>query len=346
MIKAGLIGWLCFLPLGEVAMPDWGTFFLIAGLAAAFYGVMIGLTQDNPKTVLAYSSISQMGFMTIGIGIGFKAPDMWPVALTAIVVYALHHALAKGALFLSVGLSKGLNTGGWQRVLVLSGILLPALALAGAPFTSGAVAKLMLKEAVIFIPEPWPVWLSWLLFVAAFATTSLMGRFLYLIWPTGDRKAIRFAPGLWLSWYVLLICVIAVAWLFAPDQVIDKAIGSSSLSGLGPVIAGTLAVWVLWQGRLRLFHRIALNIPAGDILVGAGWLRETLRRWYRKIITANGLSRLARNSALLGTGFQEQFTRIKTHVLVEIWIGQWITAGMGFALLIAIIFALLMFSAI
>jgi formate hydrogenlyase subunit 3/multisubunit Na+/H+ antiporter MnhD subunit len=93
MIKAGLLGWLRFLPLGEAATPGWGNVCTIAGLAAAFDGVLVGCTQDNAKTVLAYSSISQMGFMTMAVGVGLTVPAVWTQALTATALYALHHAM-------------------------------------------------------------------------------------------------------------------------------------------------------------------------------------------------------------------------------------------------------------
>jgi hypothetical protein len=70
MIKAGLLGWIRFLPPGGGGDPAWGAVFIAAGITAAFYGVAIGLGQKHPKTVLAYSSISQMGLITVAFGIG------------------------------------------------------------------------------------------------------------------------------------------------------------------------------------------------------------------------------------------------------------------------------------
>jgi NADH:ubiquinone oxidoreductase subunit 5 (subunit L)/multisubunit Na+/H+ antiporter MnhA subunit len=49
----------------------------VLGLFSAFYGVAIGITQQNPKTVLAYSSISQMGVIAAVLGMGLAAAD-WP----------------------------------------------------------------------------------------------------------------------------------------------------------------------------------------------------------------------------------------------------------------------------
>jgi formate hydrogenlyase subunit 3/multisubunit Na+/H+ antiporter MnhD subunit len=73
-VKAGLIGFIRFLPLG-VAMPRWGEALAVAGIFSAFYGVLVGITQQNPKTVLAYSSISQMGLLAAALGIGLAAGD-------------------------------------------------------------------------------------------------------------------------------------------------------------------------------------------------------------------------------------------------------------------------------
>ena len=57
-VKAGVIGLIRFLPF-ESALLGWGEALAVLGLFSAFYGVAIGITQQNPKTVLAYSSISQ-----------------------------------------------------------------------------------------------------------------------------------------------------------------------------------------------------------------------------------------------------------------------------------------------
>ena len=98
--KAGVIGLLRFLPL-DAALPDWGAALAAAGLVSAFYGVAVGITQANPRTVLAYSSVSQMGFIATVLGMALAAGNGG--ATMAIAFYAAHHVLAKGALFLAVG---------------------------------------------------------------------------------------------------------------------------------------------------------------------------------------------------------------------------------------------------
>jgi formate hydrogenlyase subunit 3/multisubunit Na+/H+ antiporter MnhD subunit len=285
MIKVGLLGWLRFLPLGEVALPGWGSLCMAAGLTAAFYGVGVGLTQDNPKTVLAYSSISQMGFMTLAIGIGLLVPEAWPLALTAVLFYALHHALAKGALFLGVGVAQGAGSARGQLGVVVVGLLLPALALAGAPFTSGAVAKLVLKSAAVIPPAPWPQWLGGLLPLAAVGTTLLMGRFLWLIGPTSKTQGSHLTLGLWLPWAVLLIVVASSPWLFGPAAL--AATPSATLVALWPVVAGALVIFGAWWWGGKAVLSVGRRIPPGDLLTLIHWLAtQVWQCWQGHVATA------------------------------------------------------------
>lgn len=99
-LHAGRI-YIILVVIGEMALLQWGESFMLLGLAAAFYGVIVGLTQRNPKTLLAYSSISQMGVMTVAVGLWLTSPDAYPAILTVITLYAFHHGLSKGALTVS-----------------------------------------------------------------------------------------------------------------------------------------------------------------------------------------------------------------------------------------------------
>ena len=73
-VKAGVIGLIRFLPLG-VPLEELGDGLAALGFFTAFYGVAIGLTQHNPKHVLAYSSISQMGVIAAAFGFALAAGD-------------------------------------------------------------------------------------------------------------------------------------------------------------------------------------------------------------------------------------------------------------------------------
>ncbi|TVP47830.1 MAG: NADH/ubiquinone/plastoquinone (complex I) [Gemmatimonadales bacterium] len=179
MVKAGVLGWIRILPAGgEVLLPGVGETLVVLGIAGAFHGVVVGLAQDNPKTVLAYSSVSQLGYLTVGTGLLALLPGARPLVLGGILLYALHHGVAKAALFLSVGLAQRMPPGDrrWRRALGVL-VLLPALALAGAPLTSGIIAKGALKQGLGELGGSWYAVIDPLLLLAAFGTTLLLARF-------------------------------------------------------------------------------------------------------------------------------------------------------------------------
>jgi hydrogenase-4 component B len=265
MIKAGLLGWLRFLPLGEVDMPIFGALCLAAGLAAAYWGVVCGVSQEDPKTVLAYSSISQMGLITVALGSGLLSREAWPLAQAAILVYALHHAFAKGSLFLGVGLA------GHSRLLLI-GLGLPALALVGLPLTSGALAKAALKEAMGL--TGWAPMLGWALPLAAAGTALLMARFLFLLQQAPTRKGP--ADGLLLPWLASLLAVAAGTSLWSAAFGLLPAYGTDLWEGLWPLLLGLLAFPVS-----RKLPRIA----AGDVLALYEAAYQQASRGYFKLAT-------------------------------------------------------------
>ncbi len=245
MIKAGVIGWMRF--MGD-AGPDWGQFILALGVLTAFFGALMGVSQVNPKTVLAYSSISQMGFIMVGVGAWFTTGRADDAALIAIVLYALHHALAKGALFLGVAFA------GSGRI-VTAALLLPALALAGLPFTSGAVAKAALKSVTDALPNGLGSALSLPLSLAAVGTTLLMARYLWLIYhnPAAQKKHPPLMWGLWAA----LLAAVALSMFVLPEAAkgLEKSLeGDKPWAATWPILlgAGLAAVASRVGGQLKL----------------------------------------------------------------------------------------------
>jgi formate hydrogenlyase subunit 3/multisubunit Na+/H+ antiporter MnhD subunit len=276
MIKAGVLGWMRFLPLGVDAWPALGSTAITLGLAAMFGAVAVGLMQRAPKTLLAYSSVSQMGFLTAGIGAALLAPQAWPALAAAVTLYALHHGLAKGALFLGVA---AIPAAGRARACALIALALPALALAGAPFTSGALAKAELKAALAALPPPWPEALDWLLPAAAAGTTLLLARFLVA------QAALRPAAkrGMALPWLAAVACAAFVAWTVAPAARFDAGALWAAAAPLlaGGAIAGAVA-------RFKPFAPDARPaLPAGDLL---HWLTPLSAIAWQALLRAAGFA--------------------------------------------------------
>lgn len=191
MIKVGLLGWIRFLPAAGAGVAT-GELLLTLGLAGIFLAALAGMTQSSPKAALAYSSVSQMGFITVALSLGFLDPHLAGLATTVALAYAAHHGLAKAALFLSVGLFENLPAGSALRRLALGLVALPALSLVGAPWTSGWMAKTGLKTLVGKTPESTEA-LPWLLSAGAIGTTLVLLRFFSRL-PSGAPDQ-RPSPG-------------------------------------------------------------------------------------------------------------------------------------------------------
>lgn len=309
MIKVGVLGWLRFLPLGELPLPGLGALTLGLGAAATFYAAAVGVMQAEPKTVLAYSSVSQMGFLTMGIGAALIMPAAAPLLVFAVVVYALHHAFAKAALFLAIGIvpaaARGRRVWPWLAVTAV-----PALALAGAPLTSGALAKLALKDALGELPGPWPGRIDLILAAAAVGTTLLMARYLATLRQQdarvdarsvdqgdasrgGDRADIEngvaagpiLAPaGLVLPWAgLVVVSAFAAVWLplaLAPLGELPLATRPHYIAAAAwPVALGVLLAATTVAVARRFPAATLRTVPAGDIVhVVARALAELKRR--------------------------------------------------------------------
>jgi formate hydrogenlyase subunit 3/multisubunit Na+/H+ antiporter MnhD subunit len=175
MLKAGVLGWVRFIPFGQLSFETLGMGLALLGTVGLFGAVIIGLAQKELKTVLAYSSVSQMGVICIAMGLGLQYPKIWEELQPAVVLYIFHHAFVKAGLFFVAGIALHQRLGAINTIL---GILL-GLALCGAPLSSGAVAKSGIKEVLLLSPRG-EVW-EWVLFVGAGFSTVLLVHFFVLI---------------------------------------------------------------------------------------------------------------------------------------------------------------------
>jgi multicomponent Na+:H+ antiporter subunit A len=254
VVMAGVLGLIRFLPLG-VALSEWGITLVIAGLFTAFYGVALGITQINPKSVLAYSTVSQMGFIIAVLGLGLDAGNAG-VALAA-AFYAGHHALVKGALFLAIGVAA--TTGRHRLWLILAPAAIIALGLGGLPLTGGALAKYAVKDHF------GDGLTGTLAMLSAAGTTLVMLHFLRRLALTEAKTADGIAPpALTVPWLALAFAAIAAPWALYLALPIGTAASVIAISTIGAamvavLIGGMLAVALQrWGGHLP-------QVPEGDI---------------------------------------------------------------------------------
>jgi len=278
-VKAGVIGFIRFLPLGT-AMPEWGQALAAAGIFSAFYGVLVGITQENPKTILAYSSVSQMGLLAAALGMGLATGDT--AAALGASFSAAHHVLVKGALFLAVGVSAAAGPRLWL-LLIPAAVL--ALGLGGLPFTGGMLAKLAVKaqfgEGIV----------GTLTTLSAIGSTLLMLHFLHRLIQTTRRDPATAAPtGLTRAWLIMAFAAVAIPWILYPTAgsgtPIEALAPETLWATLWPVLLGGMLAVGLWLGAPRL-----PRVPAGDVVVvGEAALRATVA-WGEAVERADGYLR-------------------------------------------------------
>ena len=214
----------------------------IVGAVTAFYSATIGLVQTDIKKVLAYSTVSQLGYMFLACGVG---------AYTAGIFHLMTHAFFKGLLFLAAG-SVIHAMGGEQDMTKMGGLrkkipatywtmFIATLAIAGIPGFAGFFSKDAILEAAKDGPYA-NLWL-WLLGVAGAGLTSFyMFRLVFLTFfgkPRYDEHKVHVhesPKNMTIPLMVLAFLSIFGGWFAAP-----KLVGGIDYfeKFLGPVFASS-----------------------------------------------------------------------------------------------------------
>jgi formate hydrogenlyase subunit 3/multisubunit Na+/H+ antiporter MnhD subunit len=342
MIKAGLLGWMHFLPMGAYDSEVWSVGIIVMGLTAALGAAAVGATQNEPKTILAYSSISQMGVMTMAVGVGLAEPTAWPVILPVIAVYAFSHSFAKGALFLGVGIAHAADTRN-ARYFTMAGLVVAAAAIAGAPLTGGAMVKKALYDVISFAPGTWPDLLEWMLLLSAVATTIILGRFLQVIWADVQKESEhRPHQSLWWSWTFSLALVAIGVWVAVPYYAIEVDLPRLALAdawdALWPVLLGAALLLGWWRFFSRYLPQV--RIPAGDLLIPVAAVLRTAAETYRQA-SIPGPSTWEINFEPLVEGLVENERKRAIMSRIERALMRWDVAGLWFLVLILVIAGLM-----
>lgn len=294
VVKAGIIGLIRFVPV-DAALADVGQWLAIAGMFTALYAVAVGVTQSHPKVVLAYSSVSQMGFVTAVIGMGVATGDARAPLLAAF--YAAHHVLLKGAMFLLVGVVAATHLNRLRWTLVLATVL--AVGLGGLPLTGGYIAKYAVKDPL------GDGWAAIAAVVSAIGTTLLMLHFLRRVATTAspDRDAVA-SHGLAIPWLVTAFGSMVVPWvlyLLVPIGTASSAFELKALwESLWPVLIGAaLLVALAWR------EAWLPRIPTGDVVAIIDGATRQAIRLAPAAVHADGVLRRWPVAALLllGTAF-------------------------------------------
>ncbi|MEQ8510120.1 MAG: monovalent cation/H+ antiporter subunit D family protein [Rhodospirillaceae bacterium] len=185
---------------------------LILSLIAIFAGSFSAIFQENVKRMLAYSSVAQIGYITLGIALA-DAPG-----LVGSLVHIANHAMMKGALFMLIG-GIALQIGtvrlsdmaglGKAMPLTMFGIVLAGFSMLGVPGTVGFVSKWYLSVGAL--ENGW-WWMVALLMVSSLLVLAYIGRVIEVAFfrerPAG-APALKDPPKSMLitSWVFVLACI-------------------------------------------------------------------------------------------------------------------------------------------
>ena len=264
MIKAGILGLWRFLPEQDPVLQSWALPLLAIGAISAFYGVALGLLQSRAKAALAYSSVSQIGYLLVVLALAWLHPESRAAAGILLALYGVHHGLAKGALFMGAGLAAHYRLRHWHWLAMA----LPAMALAGLPLTSGAAVKILLKDTVYASDvSQWSI----LLTAGAAATAILLMRALWLMWQQqpGADACRPPATQLW-PWLALCMMPAALPWLWPElrTALLASLPPGTLWAGLWPLLLAGAIAWAVqasgWQIPARL-RRLPQPARAGSL---------------------------------------------------------------------------------
>lgn len=162
MIKAGAFGIIrtvtVFFHVPPVDVQSLGFALVWMAIVTALIGMILAVRQSDLKRTLAYSSISQMGFIVLGIGCLAFLGEEGSIGLAGSLYHVVSHAFFKGCLFLVAGSvlfcvqeTNMLRLGGlWRRMPVTAVTwCIAVLGLMGIPLFGGFVSKTILHHAVV-----------------------------------------------------------------------------------------------------------------------------------------------------------------------------------------------------
>jgi formate hydrogenlyase subunit 3/multisubunit Na+/H+ antiporter MnhD subunit len=250
MMKAGLLGWIRFLPPGAENLQTWGGVLVWLGVFGVLAGSLLALMQRRATAILAYSSIAKMGLVSSMFGFALSQPEQATIVISALVLFAMHHLLVKSALF--IGLYSYQKRQG--RSWLYFGLAVLSASLIGLPFSGGSAAKSAMDLAT-------DGKLGLLLMAAGFLTALMMVHFLFTVKQQSqdarrDAGACLLCSTVNLSWWLLL----PIAWFgpFIP--------GVIQFDGKSLLLAGAaVALYFYIQQTWKRPSTQALFFQPGDI---------------------------------------------------------------------------------
>jgi multicomponent Na+:H+ antiporter subunit D len=203
------------------------TLIVVVSVLTMITGVLGAAAQYEIRRVLSFHIISQIGYMTLGLGL------FTPAAIAAAIFYVVHHIIVKTNLFLisgAIGHVRGTgelkHLGGlyrdypWLALL----FLIPAMSLGGIPPLSGFFAKFALIKSALEIPSYWPVVAALAVgLLTLFSMTKIWAEAFWKAEPEGETGGTRGPVPLLMLVPIVAMALLTVVIGFFPGTLLDLA---------------------------------------------------------------------------------------------------------------------------
>ncbi|QJF50017.1 monovalent cation/H+ antiporter subunit A [Roseobacter ponti] len=282
MVKAGIFLMARMWPVLS-GTPEWFVIVTTAGLVTMVIGAVIALFKHDLKALLAFSTVSHLGLITMLLGTGTAFGAM------AAVFHILNHATFKAALFMSAGIvdheahTRDIRRlGGLRTLMPVTFVIvtIAALSMAGIPLLNGFLSKeMMLEEAyhTVLFGSHWLVpGLAVLgsLFSAAYSFRLIAHTFLGPVRDDYPAKPHDPGAGMWMPPAILTVLVVVIG--LAPFLA-EPFVKMVTASVLGEAADVPKAYFKIWHGLVpALYMSIAATI-GGLILLSL--FRPALKLW-------------------------------------------------------------------
>lgn len=277
MVNAGVYLLARFYPAFE-GVPFWREAVMLVGVLSALMAALMALVATDLKRVLAYSTVSQLGYMVYAVGTGGVLASQFHLFSHAIFKALLF--LGAGAVIHSVGTRDMRRMGGLKKQLpfVWLAFGVGALALAGLPVLNGFWSKELILEAGL---SGGPGWMFGIMVFSAGVTALYTFRCVWLVFygeprshlhghDAGMAMKVALAPlavGALLSWLLVggLSKMLAITLpyhaihpLTIGEMTLEVLTAPATWLALGVIALGLAAWW--WRGRLQLFTEVLQGI--------------------------------------------------------------------------------------
>ncbi len=251
LVKAGVFLLARLFPVLS-GTPEWTWLVIGAGLATLLAGAWIALFKHDLKGLLAYSTVSHLGLITLLFGLGT------PLAAVAGLFHIMNHATFKASLFMAAGIidhetgtrdMRRIN-GLWRFMPYTATLAMVAAAsMAGVPLFNGFLSKEMFFTATadLFLDLKWGWVLPSLVVVASMLAVAYSLRFTHDVFFNGEPvnlPRIPHEPPFWMKFPVEILVAICLLVGMFPNMTIAPLLNVAAVSMLQtPAPDFDLAIW-------------------------------------------------------------------------------------------------------